>query len=754
MSIPEPARPLVSVVMANYRGAAYLHHAIESVLNQAVPDLELIVVDDLSGDDSVRIIEEYAARDPRVRLIALERNLGPAGARNRALDAARGEWIAIVDSDDLIHPDRLRIMIEAAEADGADIAADDLLIFEETSTAIRTMLDKERPAFWVDAPAFIRSNAIYGSGPVLGYCKPVIRARALGETRYDESLRIGEDADLLLRLIIAGRRFRFYPDLLYFYRKHNLSISHRFGEAECLSLMAAEESLMRRHAALGPELREAHAFRLASLKRALAFERLIRALKARSPAGAVRAIRENRSILPLMRMPIGALVQRVLAQFRARKPSGDGRRRVLVLTRRWIAEPTDGGSTYLLSIASHLRSKGYRVDSLSPSPTTFERRPFLKITEGARAGVEGFIVHGGVRVGSYLLHAQPRVWIRAVLMVMQDMLKRAGLRIASAPHAVSAPLTRRDKLFLAGHARGADALLFDHAFMAFARPFALCPDAPALIVMHDLSAGRRSSFTTVGAVDSATLLTKEELALLARSDGVVAKDREKADVIAARVPSVPMFAAPMAVSVRAAEAPGIDDTLLFVGSNTAPDVVGLNWFLKDVWPTIAAARPGAILTVAGSVARSVSNPPANVQCRNVVRDLTAIYEAAGVVISPLIVGAGSSRKLVEATSEGKAVVSTTISMQGVAEMVGGAVLIEDEPRAFAGAVIGLLGDQAKRAELGRAALDVARTDFAADACYGALTGHLLGAAGSPPQPLPAVRADAPNRSRAASDVFV
>lgn len=759
MSIPEPARPLVSVVMANYRGATYLHQAIDSVLGQSLADLELIVVDDLSGDDSVRIVETYAARDPRVQLIALEHNLGPAGARNRALDAARGEWIAIVDSDDLIHPDRLRILVDAAEADGADIAADDLLIFEETSTDIRTMLDGEGAAFWVDAPTFIRSNAIYGAGPVLGYCKPVIRARALGEVRYDESLRIGEDSDLLLRLMIAGRRFRIYPELLYFYRKHDLSISHRFGEAECLSLMAAEEVLMRRHGALGPGLREAHAFRLRSLKRALAFEWLIRALKARSLPGVMRALRKDPSILPLMRMPIQALIHRALAPLRAGKQSEDGRRRVLVLSRQRIAGPTNGSSAYLLSIASYLRSKSYRVDYLSPSPSTFGRWPFLKIAEATRAGFEDFAIHGGVRVGSYLINAQSRVWIQAVLTVMEDLLKRARLishrRIAAAPYAVSAPLTRRDKLFLAQHARGADALLLDYAFLALARPFALSPDARSLIVMHDLFSSRQSLFTKAGAADSVALLTEEEeFALLARGDGVIAIQQEEADIVAARLPSASVIVAPMAISVRPGVAPGEDDTLLFVGSNTAPNVVGLNWFLKDVWPAIIAARPGAHLKVAGSVARAVSSLPANVQCLGVVPDLAPIYRAAGVVISPLTVGSGLKIKLVEAMGEGKAVVATAISVQGVAETVDGAVLVEDEPGAFARAVIGLLGDGAKRAELGRAALDVARTTFAAEACYSALAGQLFPpAASSPRAPLP-TPTDAPRRSGAAGNVLV
>lgn len=751
MSIPETPRPLVSVVMANYRGAAYLRHAIDSVLGQSVRDLELIVVDDLSGDDSVRIVEECAGRDGRVRLIALERNLGPAGARNRGLDAARGEWIAIVDSDDMIHPDRLRILIDAAEADGADIAADDLLIFDEASTAIRTMLERDVPAFWVSVPDFIRSNAIYGSAPVLGYCKPLIRAKALAGIRYDESLRIGEDSDLLLRLMIAGRRFRFYPELLYFYRKHGLSISHRFGEAECLSLIAAEEALIRRHAALGPEIAAAHAFRLASLRRALAFEHLIRALKTRSLPGALRALREDPSVLPLLRMPILALGRRLLATLRPTRRSEDRRRRVLVLSRQRIAGPTNGSSAYLLSIAAYLRGRGYRVDYLSPSPATFGRWPFLKFVEGTRAGFEGFAVHGGVRVGSYLVNSDPKVWVRAFLTVAEDVLKRARLigrrRIAPAPYSISVPLTRRDKLFLARAARGADSLLLDYAFLAPARPYALSPDARALIVMHDLFSSRQAQFQKAGAADSVALLTEEEeFALLARADGVLAIQQEEAQIVAARLPAVPVIVTPMAVPVRPAPAPGQDDTMVFVGSNTAPNVIGLNWFLAEVWPQVAAARPNAVLKIAGSVARAISGLPAGVQCLGVVPDLAPVYEAAGVVVSPLTAGSGLKIKLVEAMGEGKAVVATSVSVQGIAERVSGAVLVEDDPAAFAGALIGLLGDCGKRAELGRAAIEIARADFAAEACYGALPAHLF------PDPAPATAATAGTPVRTAPDL--
>ncbi len=70
-------------------------------------------------------------------------------------------------------------------------------------------------------------------------------------------------------------------------------------------------------------------------------------------------------------------------------------------------------------------------------------------------------------------------------------------------------------------------------------------------------------------------------------------------------------------------------------------------------------------------------------------------------------------------------VATSVSVQGVADRVSGAVPREDEPGAFASALIGLLGDRAKRAELGRAAIEIARADFAAEACYGALPAHLF-----------------------------
>ena len=99
------AEPKVSVVMSVYNGAKYLREAVDAVLAQTFSQFELIIVDDGSVDGTQEILA--GCSDARIRLLRNDRNLGPAVARNRALAAARGEYIAIQDADDASAPARL-----------------------------------------------------------------------------------------------------------------------------------------------------------------------------------------------------------------------------------------------------------------------------------------------------------------------------------------------------------------------------------------------------------------------------------------------------------------------------------------------------------------------------------------------------------------------------------------------------------------------------------------------------------------------
>lgn len=107
--------PTVSVLMTAYNREKYLAEAIESVLTSTFEDFELIVVDDCSSDTTVTIAQDFAARDKRVRVYINEKNLGDYPNRNRAASLARGKYLKYVDSDDLIYPHGLQILVETME---------------------------------------------------------------------------------------------------------------------------------------------------------------------------------------------------------------------------------------------------------------------------------------------------------------------------------------------------------------------------------------------------------------------------------------------------------------------------------------------------------------------------------------------------------------------------------------------------------------------------------------------------------------
>lgn len=106
---------LVSIITPSYKSEKFISQTIESVLGQTYQNWELIIVDDVSPDDSNKIIEEYCEKDSRIRLIKLEKNSGPAVARNRAIEEAKGRYIAFLDADDLWKPNKLEKQIRFME---------------------------------------------------------------------------------------------------------------------------------------------------------------------------------------------------------------------------------------------------------------------------------------------------------------------------------------------------------------------------------------------------------------------------------------------------------------------------------------------------------------------------------------------------------------------------------------------------------------------------------------------------------------
>lgn len=368
-TIPGTARPFVSVVMAFHNGAPYLGDAVQSVLAQSHGHLELLLCDDASTDDAPAIAEELAGRDARVRVLRAARKSGPGAARNLGLTAARGDWIAIVDADDLLHPGRIAGLLAIAGDTAADVIADDLVPFGgQSGTTLLTPLGL-KSTWRPDALDLLRTAE--GEAPVpVGYLKPMIRRSALGSLRYRTELPIGEDFDLLLRLALSGARVAVAAKPWYLYRRHATSTSHRLPPEQAGAILAGIEALTRDHPIWAETAAEAlKAWRIRT-ERTVAFGELVTLLKRGKRAEAMGV---------LLRSPrLGADLLRAGTEGMARRlrpaPASDTRRPLIlsarpetasgaVLAVPETAEGWDGGRAGRLarltgSGARHLRAVG------------------------------------------------------------------------------------------------------------------------------------------------------------------------------------------------------------------------------------------------------------------------------------------------------------------------------------------------------------------------------------------------------------
>lgn len=278
-----PLAPTVSVVIPAFNAEAEIEDAIRSALDQSLAPLEVIVIDDASRDRTASILERLGRVEPRLRVISARANRGPAWARNQGLAVAAGDWIAPLDSDDRFLPDRLSVLTRRAEALGADLVADDLLI--DGRQGARPMFGWLRESR-LTAAGFLRGNLPDPADPARshGFLKPIVRRRFLAEQglRYDSSMRFAEDFGLYLACLLAGGRFHLYPKALYRYRTRAGSLTARHSVADLRRLLDHDR---RVEARFGGEadvaLRRALRQHRRSIERRLSWRVFIESVKAR-----------------------------------------------------------------------------------------------------------------------------------------------------------------------------------------------------------------------------------------------------------------------------------------------------------------------------------------------------------------------------------------------------------------------------------------------------------------------------------------
>jgi succinoglycan biosynthesis protein ExoO len=243
--------PDVTFLIAAFDVAPFIEDAVRSALAQSGVSVEVIVVDDASGDETPDIVARLAATDSRVVLVRQKQNGGPGAARNAALKRARGRWISILDGDDFVAPERTSALIACAEATGADLVGDNFerVSVDGTPTGRRLFASGRMPyLFFVDAPAFIDANQVLGSRKLsLAAIKVIVRSEFLVKhaVEHVEDLPVGEDFQFILACLFRGARFVVSPISGYKYRLRPGSQSWRLTGAHMEKLRHAQVSILR-----------------------------------------------------------------------------------------------------------------------------------------------------------------------------------------------------------------------------------------------------------------------------------------------------------------------------------------------------------------------------------------------------------------------------------------------------------------------------------------------------------------------------
>ncbi len=238
------AAPTFSVLLCTHNGERFLAATLDSLFAQSFTDFELVVVDDGSTDSSTQLVEGY--RDSRLRLIQQQRQ-GAAGALDTAWRAARGEFIALLDQDDLWNPDKLAIHSETHRRNpDVDITFSWFRVINDAGREIG--LHSHRYRGTIDFRELLEDFVIGASSNV------VIRGRAIERAGgIDRTLTALYDLDLCLRVsLLAPRNVLAIGQDLMLYRRHEAQVTRNLGVLEC-----EWEQTLRKFETLAPnEFRE------------------------------------------------------------------------------------------------------------------------------------------------------------------------------------------------------------------------------------------------------------------------------------------------------------------------------------------------------------------------------------------------------------------------------------------------------------------------------------------------------------------
>ncbi len=308
----------VTVIIPCYNAEAFIETAIRSALDQTIP-VQVIVVDDCSKDGSFALLQALAATDPRLTVVRQPQNGGPSAARNAALRLVKTPWVANLDADDYLLPDRLRPMVEHGEARQLDFVADDVIRVEPgqvPAEGTRVWKDEMIGSVSISLARFVRENLAKYSGPrrEIGYLKPLMRTQFLHEKSlfFREDMRLAEDYEFYTRSLTLGARWEVIDPCGYIAVSMPGSLSKAYPTSAIEKLVQADRAFLKLPG-LSPDERAAIKEHLHHTETDYAWRTMIDGVRAKSPALMMRALMQPpavsgkvmlRMAKHLLRMPV------------------------------------------------------------------------------------------------------------------------------------------------------------------------------------------------------------------------------------------------------------------------------------------------------------------------------------------------------------------------------------------------------------------------------------------------------------------
>lgn len=203
----------VSIITPSYNCASFIGKTIKSIQNQTYTDWELLITDDCSSDNSREVIESYVNRDPRVKLLVLDKNSGAGVARNNSIKEAKGRYIAFCDSDDRWYPDKLEKQLAYMRAKNCAVSHTSYMTCDENDRITGIVICRKKETL----SSMCKDDK-------MGFLTVIYDTDKVGKV-YMPELRKRQDWALKLKILsICGNAWGMKEPLAY-YRKRSDSIS-------------------------------------------------------------------------------------------------------------------------------------------------------------------------------------------------------------------------------------------------------------------------------------------------------------------------------------------------------------------------------------------------------------------------------------------------------------------------------------------------------------------------------------------------